>query len=624
MESVSNHLGNSSLLSVSQKRNLTSSVNPEEWLEQEISKAKEALMSDPFIPMKEDGKQYELNDLFDDQKYIAFRVLETIHKWLTCKDWSNFEPLRCTINGQGGTGKSVLLNTLVSVLRRFSSSNNVVFAAAPTGTAAFNVNGQTIHSLTGQGCDEEELNISLAKRNDLKEIFINTLMLIIDERSMLSTRLLSRTEQIISSVVFNGRSSPKVSWGGIPVVIIAGDDFQLGSFTQGAHDIIGKDARAPRSSENIHGRILFKELAEVVFQLPTIRRMDKSRQRDMELLGRLRTGERVKDEDVEKLQSLHLDKIEAQHGKQKRTEIEENGIFLFFTNAKRIQHNLTMLSRTNTNDNPTAICKPKSTSSKFPKAIASHFYGRGKNNKQGAALLCKRCRVCIRGRNFFPLWGLHNGACGIVEEIVFAKGSSPNKGDLPIYVIVNFPLYRGPPWDKDNPTCIPIPPVTIRCRKQCCQRAFIPLDLSFARTIHTFQGLQAGPTPKGQQRQHMYEHVICDPDDKSVEATHTGLLYTAVSRGTTLGDSNGLNSAVYFIGPHLTKERIQELTKCKNKKDETYLKVKKRKIWVRHLKSKTEPPKKIGKKHMKLLNFFNTHYTTQARLETRCLEYTQQ
>ena len=597
---------------------MSSKTDPENWLDEEIEKAKKELGTTPFIPMKDNGEHYELNDLFDDQKYIAFRVLETIKNWLTCKNFDDFKPLRCTINGQGGTGKSVLLNTLVSVIRRFSQSNNVVFAAAPTGTAAFNVNGQTIHSLKGQGCDEDDLNISLAKGRDLKKDFLGTLMLIIDERSMISSKLLSRTEQIISSVIFNGRSKKKVSWGGIPVVIIAGDDFQLGSFTQGAHDMFGEHAKAPKTKENVHGMRLFEELAENVFKLPTIRRIDKSRQDDMDLMGRIRLGDRVTDSDVKKLQSLHLKNIEALHGKKTKEDIERNAIFLFFTNEKRIRHNLTMLSGMNSKENPTAICKPASSSSKFGKGVKRHFRG----NKSGkASLLCRGCKVCINGKNFFPLWGLHNGGCGIVKEIVFAKGESPNKGHHPKYVVVYFPLYRGPPWDIDNPKCVPIPPVTIRCNRKCCERAFVPLDLSFARTIHTFQGLQAGPTPPGKPKQHMYECVICHPDNKSVEATHTGLLYTAISRGTTLGDPNGLNSAVYFTGDNLTRERIQELTKCKTSNN-IYVKVKKRRLWVRHLEQHTIKNKKICNTHQRVLDYFEKNSTTGDKINERAFNYT--
>ena len=72
----------------------------------------------------------------------------------------------------------------------------------------------------------------------------------------------------------------------------------------------------------------------------------------------------------------------------------------------------------------------------------------------------------------------------------------------------------------------------------------------------------------------MYKHIICDPHNKDVEITQTGMLYTAVSRGTTLGEDNGLNSAVYFTGDHINAERIQTLTRCR-KKDDEYLKVKK-------------------------------------------------
>ena len=48
-------------------------------------------------------------------------------------------------------------------------------------------------------------------------------------------------------------------------------------------------------------------------------------------------------------------------------------------------------------------------------------------------------RVAIKGRNFYPKWGLHNGATGTVKTIAYAKGKNPNNGDLPDYVEVEFP-----------------------------------------------------------------------------------------------------------------------------------------------------------------------------------------
>jgi hypothetical protein len=71
--------------------------------------------------------------------------------------------------------------------------------------------------------------------------------------------------------------------------------------------------------------------------------------------------------------------------------------------------------------------------------------------------------------------------------------------------------------------------------------------LAFARTIHKFQGLSAGPVDAG-KIPNMYDCIICDPDMKQSEARATGLFYTALSRATTFGDSEGLNSAIYFMG----------------------------------------------------------------------------
>ena len=59
----------------------------------------------------------------------------------------NFKPLRMTVMGQGGTGKSRLINTLVSVIRTMFENNDSVHVAAPTGAAAFSVGGQTLHRL---------------------------------------------------------------------------------------------------------------------------------------------------------------------------------------------------------------------------------------------------------------------------------------------------------------------------------------------------------------------------------------------------------------------------------------------------------------------------------------------
>ena len=121
---------------------------------------------------------------------------------------------------------------------------------------------------------------------------------------------------------------------------------------------------------------------------------------------------------------------------------------------------------------------------------------------------------------------------------------------------------------------------TFRCKKNCCTRTFLPLTVAHARTIHKFQGVSAGPVDSGKIPNN-HEVIICDPDEKKFELKAIGLLYTATSRATTLGDESGLNSAIYFEGSHFKFSRISNLTKTQT--GEECEMAKKRKRWVGHL-----------------------------------------
>jgi hypothetical protein len=100
----------------------------------------------------EKNEDFKLKDLNKDQFHIAYYILKKVQEWLNLpnkskKECRKFKPLRMTVLGQGGTGKSRLINTLVSVIRKMFQSNNSVHVAAPTGAAAHAVNGQTIHRI---------------------------------------------------------------------------------------------------------------------------------------------------------------------------------------------------------------------------------------------------------------------------------------------------------------------------------------------------------------------------------------------------------------------------------------------------------------------------------------------
>lgn len=83
----------------------------------------------------------------------------------------------------------------------------------------------------------------------------------------------------------------------------------------------------------------------------------------------------------------------------------------------------------------------------------------------------------------------------------------------------------------------------------------------------------------------MFEVLVCDPHDCLVENKSLGLLYTAVSRATTLGDSDAKDSAIYFIGEHMNEKRVRCIGKKKDSVDD-YKRVTERREWVHFLRSK--------------------------------------
>ncbi|MBC6996143.1 PIF1 family ATP-dependent DNA helicase [Neolewinella lacunae] len=118
------------------------------------------------------------------------------------------------ITGRAGTGKS----TLLQIFRRSTAKNVVVLA--PTGVAALNVQGQTIHSLFG-------FPPRLLQSKDIrpnrryKRLFTNLETLVIDEISMVRADVMEGIDYALK--LNRGNSLP---FGGVQVILF-GDLFQL-------------------------------------------------------------------------------------------------------------------------------------------------------------------------------------------------------------------------------------------------------------------------------------------------------------------------------------------------------------------------------------------------------------
>lgn len=98
------------------------------------------------------------------------------------------------------------------------------------------------------------------------------------------------------------------------------------------------------------------------------------------------------------------------------------------------------------------------------------------------------------------------------------------------------------------------------------------------------------------QQPNAVDRVFVDPGNKMFESGNPGLLYTAVSRATTLGETTtsstttgppppSLNSAIYFTGHNMTLHRVTNLKLKKN--GEEYEKVQLRNKWVARVEANT-------------------------------------
>jgi pantothenate kinase-related protein Tda10 len=91
---------------------------------------------------------YNIKDATKSQEAVLNKFFGKIREWMVWEESDEkdpFIPLRLTVRGADGTGKSFIINTIVSYLHRMFGDNDVVHVLAPTGIAAFNVLGETLH-----------------------------------------------------------------------------------------------------------------------------------------------------------------------------------------------------------------------------------------------------------------------------------------------------------------------------------------------------------------------------------------------------------------------------------------------------------------------------------------------
>ena len=402
-------------------------------------------------------EHYEVVDVntFSEMQQLGYDIVKSHFD----NDSPEKDPLFLIIVGVAGTGKSYLINAIRSLLQ------NKCAVTAPTGKAAYNIRGVTIHSLlklpVGSRGHQDLKGQSLCR---LQESLSAIDYILIDEYSMLGQVTFGwidkRCKQATGfhNKVLGGKS-----------LILIGDPAQL-------PPVADKPIYHTRPS-NIVGEQGYQtyKMFDKVVKLTVNQRvqgMTPEQVQFRDMLLRLRKGD-SQEKDWRLLLSRQPSQISD------LTEFED-AMRLFYTKEQVANYNSKQLTKL---QQPVACINARHSS-----AVAKKMNPDDMSGLEQIVFLAKGAKVMLT-MNLWPRIGLCNGATGTVVDFIYEINHQPP--DLPIAVIVQFDDYRGPSLSQTEPLQVPICPITVLSQSSNTrhERQQLPLRLAWALTIHKSQGL---------------------------------------------------------------------------------------------------------------------------------------
>ena len=475
-----------------------------------------------------------LKSMNEDQRFVYGLVMDTLLKH---KQGLPVKPLRLIVTGQAGAGKTYLINALVHSIRTLYKKNKSVQVLGPTGTSAnLLFEGKTIHNFlkipTGKKCAKDMSNPSGQTALTLQDNCDGLMCLITDELSLVGCNTLGWMEFHCQFGLKNTHD-----WGGIPVVIMTGDNVQLPPVC----DSPPYHCKSSKSAA-IRGYSIWKLFTSVV-NLQQVMRQDSHEVHLKDTLQRLRTYSATQ-EDVRWLQTFQWDQLKRKYGYDSMNHMADNALFIFPTHKEEWEHNKNQLLKLNSDPlRPIAEIKAD--------LQGIHSKSASADNSQGLIRLlyvCKGARVMLTN-NINVDYGLYNGAVGTVVDIIYPEGKSPVDQVFPQFILVEFPRYTGPSWIEGNPKLIPVTAIQRRLDCNCCFRTQVPLRPGFGTTCHRVQGMTIGPG-------NLNRYIVINPGSKTFEARNPGILYVSLSRAKSAGSATALPDFAFNPDFLLDDERV--------------------------------------------------------------------
>jgi len=172
-------------------------------------------------------------------------------------------PLHMIICGEGGTGKSKVLQTVTEAFQQQNSDHHLL-KAAYTGMAVSLINGKMTHvigALSVAGHNQGDRSVSNKTRSELEKIWTSVWFLALDEISMLAKDFFANLSR---NAAIGKQCADNHSFGGVNIIILG----NFHQFPPVAHSI--RDALFyPNNSEmdsslSMIGRAIYEELTIVV------------------------------------------------------------------------------------------------------------------------------------------------------------------------------------------------------------------------------------------------------------------------------------------------------------------------------------------------------------------------
>ena len=413
------------------------------------------------------------------------QIYNYVSKWCDEKAAdSTVQPLRIFLTGGAGTGKSHVIKCIrhhaekAFAKLRETSDETTVLVVAHTGTAAFNISGETI-------CSAFRISINAPQDyQPLREESLNTLrvrfhhlqLVIIDEISMVSAKQLSYIHGRLQQI----KGASNMSYFGNVSILAVGDFYQL------------PPVRAGLPICYPHKEVL-KDLWNPHFQKWELTQIMRQRDDKMlaELLNRLRTRQKdqpllASDESVLKSRVV---------GQDNELSAPSDALHIYARNTDVDRHNDDKLK---TLDTETHIITAIDTiqDGRTCKQLETPY----ETNRNDSPLV-RELELAVGARamlitNVDVSDGLSNGVSGVIKGFEYGKSNN-----MPKTVFVHFDSPRIGSKLRSTQSipskysgCIPIKPhkdtMTVKLNRKAVTltREQVPLKLSWAVTVHKVQG----------------------------------------------------------------------------------------------------------------------------------------